>query len=150
VKAKRVITRRDFLRGTASLLILGGITPSLASAAGREAAATVVVVRNERVLNPGGDIHVPTLQAMLDDAVRSLTGERDAGKAWGKLFRPSDVVGVKTNSWSHLPTPPQLESAIQSRLLEVGIEKGNVSVDDRGVLDNPVFSRATADRKSVV
>jgi hypothetical protein len=144
VKATKIITRRDFLRGTAGLLILGGLTPSLASAAGQEAAARVVVVRNEGVLNPGGDINAPTLQAMLDDAVKFLTGEGETGKAWGRLFRSSDVVGVKTNAWYHLPTPPQLESAIQSRLLEVGIEKGNVSIDDRGVLDNPVFSRATA------
>ncbi len=43
-----------------------------------------------------------------------------------------------------MPTPEPLESAIRQRLLDVGIEEKNISIDDRGVLDNPVFLRATA------
>jgi hypothetical protein len=42
-------------------------------------------------------------------------------------------VGVKSNSWPRLPTPPELEAAIKRRLLDVGVaEKKNMDIADRG------------------
>jgi hypothetical protein len=53
-------------------------------------------------------------------------------------------VGIKTNSWYRLPTPKELEAAIKRRVLDVGVAEGNIDIDDRGVLQNPVFLKATA------
>jgi len=37
-----------------------------------------------------------------------------------------------------------LEMAIQKRVLDVGVPKKNISIDDRGVLDNAIFRSSTA------
>jgi hypothetical protein len=43
-----------------------------------------------------------------------------------------------------LPTPKELEAAILRRLLDVGVLEKNISIDDRGVRNNPIFQNATA------
>ncbi|HSD29609.1 MAG TPA: hypothetical protein VLL75_20060, partial [Vicinamibacteria bacterium] len=58
--------------------------------------------------------------------------------------KPSDVVGVKSNVWGPLPTPPELEQAIRDEVVRAGVRPENVAVDDRGVRSNPVFRRMTA------
>ena len=45
-------------------------------------------------------------------------------------------------SWGRLPTPQELEAAIKRRLLDVGVAEKNIDIDDRGVLNNPVFLRS--------
>jgi hypothetical protein len=81
---------------------------------------------------------------MLDEAACILTGEKETRLAWQSLFVKTDVVGIKTNVWHYLPTPKELEGAIHQRLVDVGIPTANISIDDRGVLDNPVFKKATS------
>jgi hypothetical protein len=84
------------------------------------------------------------LQSMLDEAVKSLLGTDKPMEAWKKLFKSSDVVGIKSNEWQKLPTPKELEAAIKRRLLDVGVAGKNIDIDDRGVLNNPIFLNATA------
>jgi hypothetical protein len=84
------------------------------------------------------------LQQMLDEAVRSLAGEKTPQAAWKKFFKHSDVVGIKTNAWASLPTPKEMEEALRRRLLEVGIPERNLAVDDRNVRNNPVFQKSSA------
>ena len=81
---------------------------------------------------------------MLNQGVAELLGEDDAAVAWKKLFSPTDVVGIKSNVWKYLPTPPALEEAIRSELERVGVAPEDIAVDDRQVKWNPVFQRATA------
>ena len=81
---------------------------------------------------------------MLDEAVRTLLGAGDPSDAWRSLVKGSDVVGIKTNAWYKLPTPVELEAAIKRRVLDAGVAENNIGLDDRGVLDNPVFLKATA------
>ena len=96
------------------------------------------------VVGPNSEINRNILQAMLDEAACILTGEKETRLAWQSMFTKADIVGIKTNAWRYLPTPKELEGVIQQRLLDVGISSGNISIDDRGVLDNPVFNKATA------
>jgi hypothetical protein len=81
---------------------------------------------------------------MLDDGLMAVLGEKDPDAGWRKLFKPSDVVGIKSNVWHYLPTPKEAEKTIRQRLMDAGVGEGNIAVDDRGVLRNPVFGRATA------
>jgi len=81
---------------------------------------------------------------MLDEAVKSLLGTNEPLEAWQKLIKSSDIVGIKSNAWARLPTPKELEVAIKRRLLNVGVAEKNIDIDDRGVLNNPVFIKATA------
>lgn len=144
MKDDLAITRRDFLRGAAGVLAgaaIGSGIPALSSA---EEKARVVLVRHSEVIAANGSVRADLVQSMLDEAVKVLLAERDTAQAWRRLFRKSDVVGVKSNEWHRMPTPKELENAIRRRLLDVGIDEKNISVDDRGVLSNPVFARSTA------
>jgi len=136
------LDRRGFLSvsgGAAAATLLG---PGKASPA--EAKTRVVLVRRREVLDAGGGVNGPVLHAMLNDAVAALLGEKDAGAAWRRLVKPADVVGVKSNVWGSLPTPPELEQAIREELVKAGVRAENVAIDDRGVRSNPVFQRMTA------
>ena len=141
---EKVITRRNFLRiatGTAMAATLGSGTLGEALA---EPAAKVVLIRNRGVLGSNGEIRGEILQSMLDEAVKTLLETDQPLQAWQKLIKSSDVVGIKSNSWSRLPTPPELEASIKRRVLDVGVAEKNIDIDDRGVLTNPVFLKATA------
>ena len=141
---EKTITRRDFLRvaaGTAVAATLGPVIPGQARA---EETAKVVLIRDAGVLNREEIVQEEILQSMLDEAVKSLFGVNDPREAWRKLIKSSDVVGIKSNAWARLPTPRELESAIKRRLMDVGVAEKNIGIDDRGVLNNPIFKDATA------
>jgi hypothetical protein len=140
---KEGITRRDFLRVAAGSAMAATLGSGVVEARG-EAAAKVVLIRSAEVLGGSDKIEEKVLQTMLDEAVKSLLGTDKSLEAWQKLFKPSDVVGIKSNEWYRLPTPKELEIAIRRRLLDVGVAEKNIDTADRGVLNNPVFLKATA------
>jgi len=127
--------------GTAMAATLG---QGILKEARAEATAKVILIRNAGVLEPQDKVQEEILQSMLDEAVKSLLGVKEPLEAWRKLFKSSDVVGIKSNAWARLPTPKELEAAIKRRLLEVGVAEKNIDIDDRGVLRNAVFQNATA------
>ena len=141
----RPITRRDFLRVASAAPIAGAFVPTLRGTTppGLER-ARVVLVRDPAPLGPGGAPPAEVVQRMLDDAVRALLGETDVVKAWKSLIRADDVVGIKTNAWRYIPTTAEVEQALKRRVMDAGVAEDRVAIDDRGVLRNPVFTRATA------
>ncbi len=141
---EKAITRRDFLRvtaGTAMAATLGTVVPGRSQA---EQTAKIVLIRNAEVLSGEEKVREEILQSMLDEAVRTLLGVNESLEAWQKLFKSSDVVGIKSNVWARLPTPKELEVVIKRRLMDAGVTEKNIDIDDRGVLYNPVFKNATA------
>jgi hypothetical protein len=146
MKKNRVITRRDFLRGTVYTTVATsiGLDVPVAKKVSAEEKAKVVLIRDENVIDQQGRIHQEIVQKMLDQGVSSLFGEESAVLAWKKLIKPTDVVGIKSNIWAPLPTPKELEAAIEKRILDAGVPKKNISIDDRGLLENRVFLSATA------
>jgi len=141
---EKMITRRDFLRVTAGTAVAATLGPVIPGQARAEETAKVVLIRDAGVLGPQDRVKEEILQSMLDEAVKSLLGTDKPMEAWKLLFKSSDVVGIKSNAWGTLPTPRELEAAIKRRLLNVGVAEKNIDVDDRGVLNNPVFQNATA------
>ncbi|MBM4314385.1 MAG: DUF362 domain-containing protein [Deltaproteobacteria bacterium] len=139
-----VITRRDFLRTAAGTAVAATWGGALIEEARSEATAKVVLVRHADVLGNDGRVRGEILQSMLDEAVRTLLGAGDPPEGWRRLIKKSDIVGIKSNSWGRLPTPPELEAAIKRRVLDMGVAEKNTDIDDRGVLTNPVFLKATA------
>jgi hypothetical protein len=144
MKKNKIITRRDFLRGTVYTALATSAGLPVGKKVRAEEKVKVVLIRDEKVTDQQGRINQKVLQQMLDQGVSRLLGEEDPLQAWKKLVKPSDIVGIKSNAWSPLPTPEELEAAIQKRVLDAGVLKGNVSIDDRGVLDDKVFRSATA------
>jgi uncharacterized protein DUF362 len=106
--------------------------------------AKVVLVRDADALDAGRHPRAEVISRMLDQGVVALTGESTAEAAWARLIRPEDTVGIKTNAWRFLNTTPEVEDHLKRRILGAGVPEERVAVDDRGVLENPAFRRATA------
>lgn len=141
---EKIITRRDFLRVTAGTAMAATLESGMLEEARAEQTAKVVLIRNAEVLGPQDKVQEEVLQSMLDQALKNLLEMDKPIEAWKKLFKSSDVVGIKSNAWNRLPTPKELEAAIKRRLLDGGVSEKNISIDDRGVLNNPIFQNATA------
>jgi len=104
----------------------------------------VVLIRDENAIDQQGRINPDIVQKMLDQGVNALLNEENPVQAWNRLIKPIDIVGIKSNVWTPLPTPKELETAIVTRILRAGVPKKNISIDDRGLLENRVFLSSTA------
>lgn len=138
------LTRRDFLKGSTGMMVTLGLTPTVSVPAQAQDRSKVVVIRHSKVIGHDGKINGPILQSMVDEAVQTLGGQKEALKAWQTLFKKTDIVGIKTNVWRYLATPEELEQTLRRRLIDSGIPETAIGIDDRGVLHNPLFGRTTA------
>lgn len=136
------ITRRKVLQQS-SLLAMAGALAGVPSTAAQDR-SRVVLIRDPKGVDGDGRVNADVLRDMLDTAVARLLDEESPLPAWKRLVSPGDVVGIKSNEWRHLPTPPELEQIIRRRLQEAGVGGERIAISDRGVLKNPVFSAATA------
>jgi Domain of unknown function (DUF362) len=93
----------------------------------------VVIVRSKRVLNPGGVVDGGVLSAMVRSALLNLTGTASAEKAWGSLFSPRDIVGIKVNAIAGRllsPTPAWVPILAQG-MRAAGVEDKRIILWDR-------------------
>jgi len=147
--SNRRITRRDFLKVAAVTPIAGALVPGLKGVQSAQKAeplkkVRVVLVRDKNALDASRRHNPEVIQKMLDDAVTTLLGENDPIKAWKMLIKPNDIVGIKTNVWNYIPTGEAVEQALKRRVMDAGVPEDSISIDDRGVLVNPIFKKATA------
>ncbi|MBN1938805.1 MAG: DUF362 domain-containing protein [Candidatus Aminicenantes bacterium] len=140
---KSNMTRRDFIRGSAAA-VLGAAALGPVSLSAQEKKTRVVLIRHAEALGADSAFNEPVIQRMLDEAVVNLLDAADPVSAWKQLVKPEDIVGIKTNVWSFLPTPAPVEKAIKQRLLDAGIKEENIGMDDHTVRTNPLFQKATA------
>ena len=138
------MTRRDFIRGTTAAVLgasaaFGQIPPD-----SLEKKTRVVLIRHPDALNANSTWNEPVIQQMLDEAVARLLDQDDPVTAFKQLIKPEDIVGIKTNVWSFLPTPAPVEKAIKRRVLDAGVKEENIGLDDHNVRANPIFVKATA------
>ena len=140
------ISRRKLLKD-ATLASIGGALyfnlPARSMGNNQEPKTRVVLVRHKDVIDKSGNVNAAVMQQMIDDAVEALTG-MSVKDAWQTLVKPDDIVGIKSNVWKYLPTPPELENAVRKRVIEAGVKEQNISVRDRGILDDDIFMNATA------
>lgn len=143
VRGLHGMTRRDLLKGSAlgALgLALGlkplqslGAEPVLFSAA--QPASTVVLIRQEAVIDANGVVNPDIVAAMIDTGVTMLSGQQDVRQAWGQYVRPDDIVGMKFTQcqWMRIPTDPAVIDAVKRRVLEVGIPEAKLHAYDGGL-----------------
>lgn len=140
------VTRRRFL-GAAALAsagvalgvgTFGGDPPEqvkAGTAAGKpldsEARAKVVLVRDKSAVDAKGTLNAAVVAKMLDDAVCALSGEATPTLAWKRYFGPKDLVGIKSNVWKNLPTPPEVEETLRKRIASAGVPEGTIRTTDR-------------------
>ncbi len=145
-ESTRKISRRTFVTEGTGLAACGllGLGRSSVADDRLPPLSRVVLVRSEKAVDPAGDSTAEVLHLMLNEGLAALLGEDRPNAAWKRLFGPGDVVGIKSNHWSSLPTPPALEGAISTEVLAAGVAPADLAVGDRGVLGDPVFARTTA------
>jgi hypothetical protein len=143
---EKKITRREMLINTTSFTVGSALFLNGANAWGSSGSSRsrVVLIRDERLPDYGTKPDPAVVREMLNKGLCALFDEKDPSSAWKKIFKPSDIVGIKTNAWQTLPTPPELENAIREELINTGIASGNISINDRGIRRDPVFQKATA------
>lgn len=144
------VTRRDFLRGVGYAALAGATgletgcrragdgsekeTPADASvvALASSEKARVVLIRDEEALDANGHINGEVIQRMLDQAVQTLLQVESPEAGWKQLMGPEDRVGIKSNVWMPLATPPEVVDALRVGALTAGVSADNIRVDDRG------------------
>jgi len=143
---KSNINRRDFLRGAAfaGLAASMGLPLELSWADEETKKTRVVLIRDEKVLDNKGHINAEIINRMLDRAIATLFDKEESLDAWKQLISPDDIVGIKSNEWSYLPTPAEIEQAIKTRVKDAGVPEKNIEIDDRGLLNNEIFLKSTA------
>lgn len=142
----KLITRRDFIRET-SLAVLGTAAIGIFDASPaqtQEVRSRVILIRHPEALDENSQFNEPVIQQMLDEAAMKLLDQADPVEAFRLLVKPDDVIGIKSNVWSYLPTPAAVEKAIKRRLLDVGVKEENIGIDDHTVRTNPIFVKSTA------
>lgn len=143
MEREKGITRRDFLR-VAMFSPLAFNSLSWFSQAERVASRSkVVLIRHPEVVDEFRRVRPKIFQEMLDEALQVLLGTSNPDEAWKKIIKPEDVVGIKSNVWSYLPTGREVEEVIKARVKSCGVPEERISVDDRGVLRNKIFRQAT-------
>ncbi len=143
---KRILTRRQIIKdaakaGIGSALLLN---PGINLFGSDETKTRVILIRDEKAVDTDGNPAPQTIQKMLDNAVQKLIGGANIKESWKRIIKPEDIVGIKSNEWGYLPTPSALENWIKKRVIEAGVDANNISINDRGVLGDPVFQKSTA------
>jgi len=140
---KNIITRRDFLKKTGAAAVAVSALAPLFGGQNVRSKTRVILIRHKSAADKDGNADPKILEQMLDEAVAKLFGTKTPEEAWKKMIAPADIVGIKTNAWKYLRTPEELENILKKRAMNAGVPATNISVDDRGVLKNPVFEKST-------
>lgn len=145
---KKTMTRRQFIGNTSMAAIGGtlllGAPGSLLSGPSAGKTSTVVLIRDKDVLDAEGTPRSEVVLRMLDSAVTTLTGKKDPVEGWKTFIKPEDIVGIKTNVWTFLPTTTQVEQALKKRVMDAGVKEKSIGISDRSVLRMEAFKNATA------
>ncbi len=128
-----VVTRRDFVRGGAGAAVGVSLFGAgvLAAPARETRSATVVLVRDRRVLDGSHDVDAAVLRGMLADAVTRVTGAATAHDAWRALVKPGDVVGLVPTS--HLnPTHDAVVTSVRAAVQDAGVPPDRIRLAQGG------------------
>jgi hypothetical protein len=139
-----IITRRDFLRKTGAAAIIATAGAPLFANQALEKKSKVILIRHQNIVDKDGKVNQKIFEQILDETMVKLFETKTPDAAWKQIIKPTDIVGIKSNAWKYLPTPAEVENTLKARLKSIGVQEENISIDDQGVLRNPVFQKATA------
>ena len=135
----RTICRRGFLRGAALATVgltlgtrlQGEAEEILAEPQTPGSRAKVVLIRDRGVVNAQGAVDLAIFGRMLDEALCALEGVERPGDAWKRFFGPKDLAGIKSNVYTYLRTPVEVEDLLKKRIAACGIPETSIPVTDR-------------------
>ena len=129
---RRVLTRRDFIRGTIGVTIgtsiLGFRWPKAEAQAGRS--SLVTIVRDENAIDTSFNVDRTILKKMLEQTLTKVTGRKNSKEAWLSLVNPGDTIGLVPTP--HLnPTHDEVVDVVRNSLVDAGIP-GESILDAQG------------------
>jgi hypothetical protein len=127
-KNQKVLTRRDFIRGTAGGILGTSILGvNWLSAEDKTRSSLITVVRDKNVLNNENNVDPVILQKMLDQTIMQFTSKATAKEAWLTIVKTDDIIGLVTTP--HLnPTHEELTDAVKKALMDVGVPSKNIKM----------------------
>jgi len=130
---KKVLTRRDFIRGTVGATlgasILGLQWPRAEATAARS--SLVSVVRDQNAMDASQNVDTAVLTKMLDQTLTKITGRSNTREAWLSLVNPDDVIGLVPTP--HLnPTHDEVVDVVKSSLMSAGISSDRIRLAQGG------------------
>ncbi|MGQ9525667.1 MAG: DUF362 domain-containing protein [Armatimonadota bacterium] len=141
-------TRRELLRDGAALGL--GILAIPGCSAQQPAEVTqrftppaesrVVIARDAsavKTVDGNTTVDKAKVRQLLAKAVISFTGAKTEEEAWKKLFKPTDVVGLKVNCLFGLgaSTRPEVTMAVAEGIMKAGVKPENIIIWDRSNAD---------------
>jgi len=130
---KRVITRRDFIRGTIGATIGTSILGLNWPMDGAKAAhsSLVTVVRDKGAMDASRNVNSAILSKMIGQTLIKVTGRNNTKEAWLSLVKPNDVIGLVPTD--HLnQTHDEVVDAVKSSLVEAGIPRDRIILAQGG------------------
>lgn len=148
------ISRREFIKGAAvtGAGVYGAAIMPLEALAAPNGKSRVVIVTGDKVLvDPASNVKTVSklgmasvgevdasvdqsvLNSMVASGMKAFTGASSEAAAWKKLFKPSDVVGIKVNTLFRVnaSTHPEVVAPIIAGLKLAGVREENIIVWDR-------------------
>ncbi|MFQ6041937.1 MAG: DUF362 domain-containing protein [Candidatus Poribacteria bacterium] len=129
------ITRKAFLKRAAAIGIGARITslPIKLTEARTETKSRVIIAINESVRDSNGKVVQAIVDRMLGNSIKKLADTNNAEDAWRRIFKPTDVVGIKINCLGGpgIYTSKEVVSAIIKGLRLVNIPEENIIIWDR-------------------
>lgn len=125
---KRVLTRRDFIRGTIGVTLGASVMGIKWPAEAQETAArssVVTIVRDEKVMDEALKVDKTILETMLKETLTKVTGRSNTKDAWLSLIKPDDTVGLVATPALN-PTHPELIEVVTDSLVGIGIPKEKI------------------------
>lgn len=135
-------TRREFLKQVA---VTGAAVAGLPAVLEAAQSTTIVapagksrvVIATDSSVMKGDEVVQSVLNTMVDRSVAKLTNTASGAAGWKKLFKPTDVVGIKVNCLfgKGVATRPEVANAIVRGLVSAGVKADNIIIWDRSTGD---------------
>ncbi len=93
--------------------------------------STVVLVRDPAAVGDNGQLNFQVIGRMIDEGLQTLLAADSPADAWRQIVKPGELVGIKSNVWQPLRTPPEVEQHIKQRVVEAGVPADKVRITDR-------------------
>ncbi len=133
-------TRREFLKqmalagaAVAGLPVALEAAESISQVPEAGGKSRIVVTTNTAILKKNGEIVQAVANKMMDQAMARLMDTKSAAEGWKKLFKPTDVVGIKVSSGCGVgaATHPEVAHAVAHGLKLAGVKPENTIIFDR-------------------
>lgn len=145
----KFITRREFIKGTCTSTLLGGVLPQiplpppnllpsddnaiLKSRNNPSPLSLVVDVKSKKDIIRGSIPDISLVKQMMGKGITSLTGKNDPKDAWKSLFHEDEKIGIKINGFGSdmLIGNYQICRAIVDVLKETEVKENNIIIWDQ-------------------